>query len=113
MPQEATAPRRAASTRTGLCVTASERAHQNPRANAQQQPWQSIRKRAAARPQNSAKFAEDREMLTLRLQARGHLDTAPDLEINEPTTAAHRPPQGDAKLARRIAASELLSDTGN
>ena len=52
-------------------------------------------------------------MLKLRLQARGHLDTAPDLEINEPTTAAHRPPQGDAKLARRIAASELLSDTGN
>ena len=61
---------------------------------------------------SSADLAASREMWKLRSLARRHLDTAPDLEISEPKAAApkrsRKAPQGDARLARRMAAAELL-----
>ena len=60
----------------------------------------------------SLDFAANREMWKLRCLARSHLDTAPVLNSHEPTVTrrkrVRKAPQGDAKLARRLAAAELL-----
>ena len=59
-----------------------------------------------------SEFELEREMSKLRALAQQHLATAPPLDTAEPSPPAparrRKTPQGDAKLARRVAAADLL-----
>ena len=59
-----------------------------------------------------SEFELEREMSKLRALAQQHMTAAPPLHISEPSLPAparrRKAPQGDAKLARRIAAASLL-----
>ena len=79
-----------------------------PRCNKPRHPKKAVEKKSPG----PSEFELEREMSKLRLLAQQHLATAPPLciaETSPPAPARRRKaPQGDAKLARRVAAADVL-----